>query len=341
MKKILIADSSAVTRSIEKEIIHLNPAFEYAGYALSFAELQSKVSEFKPDALIVDTAFFEGMKFESIIFELKNLGIQTLLFVNSEFTDCHASSKIYVTKKPSFASVSQENLKDYSVQLEKIFNDTPHTPQKTFAELSKDIMPVKSHSDYKAVFIGVSTGGPGTIQKLLSEIGADFPLPILITQHIDSVFDKNLISWLNSNTSLPVHLAESGVVPKNGNVYFAPADYHLMIKSDGKNGFLIELNHDEPMNFLRPSVDKMFFSAASVLNKKCIAVLLTGMGNDGAAGCCKIKECGGYTITEAEESCVVYGMPKAAFEAGGSVEVLALDDIAGRLKMLACSKENN
>ena len=65
------------------------------------------------------------------------------------------------------------------------------------------------------------------------------------------------------------------------------------------------------------------------------------MGNDGAACCCKIKECGGYTITEAEESCVVYGMPKAAFEAGGSVEVLSLDDIAGRLKMLACSKENN
>ena len=170
--------------------------------------------------------------------------------------------------------------------------------------------------------------------ELLKLIGENFPLPIFITQHIDSFFDKNLIVWLNNAVSAPVRLAEDGEKPISGNVYFAPADIHMTFESVNESDFIIRLNRDEPVNFLRPSVDKMFCSAARVLGGNCVAVVLTGMGADGAKGCCEIKRAGGYTITQDEASCVVYGMPKAAFEAGGSTEVLPLDKIADRLREL-------
>ena len=96
----------------------------------------------------------------------------------------------------------------------------------------------------------------------------------------------------------------------------------------------MHFNHDEPVNYLRPAVDKMFESAAQVFSSKCIAVLLTGMGNDGAEGCVRIKNAGGYTIAQDEKSCIVFGMPKAAIEAGGINTVLTLTEIAPYLKKL-------
>ena len=135
---------------------------------------------------------------------------------------------------------------------------------------------------------------------------------------------------------MPVQLAENNQIPLPGNVYFAPSDVHLTLAKMEK-GFKMVLNHDPEVNFLRPSVDKMLFSAAEVLGGKCISIILTGMGSDGAQGCLKIKKLGGYTITQNEESCVVYGMPKAAYEAGASMEVLPLEQIGKRIKEL-CEK---
>ena len=116
-----------------------------------------------------------------------------------------------------------------------------------------------------------------------------------------------------------------------GHVYFAPSDEHLTFELNLEGGFNILLTQDPPVNFLRPAVDKMFDSAARVLGGSCIAVVLTGMGTDGAAGCLKLKSLGAYTITQNRETCVIYGMPKAAFENGGSCEELPLEQISERL----------
>ena len=337
MIKILIADRSAVIRSIEKEIIMTNPSFQYTGSALSYKELIEKNSILKPQGIILDAALFNGLNVESVFFELKNSEAKIILFSNSETENIPAPKNICIIPKPDFTSLSQHDLKQYGNLFEGIFkNLAPARSAKQLQQPAAETR-IKNTGNYKAVFIGVSTGGPGTIKKLLTDLGTGFPLPILITQHIDSAFDKNLITWLNSNTGVPVHLAKSGIIPQKGHVYFAPANFHLVIKSGNKNDFIIELNDDAPVNFVRPSVDKMFFSAAEILGNKTIAVLLTGMGTDGAAGCCKIKNCGGYTIAEDEKSCVVYGMPKAAAEAGGAVAVLSLNEIADRLKSLAAN----
>ena len=184
---------------------------------------------------------------------------------------------------------------------------------------------------FSAVLVGVSTGGPTALLELLKEIGNNFPLPIFITQHIDSSFDKELITWLSSEAAVPVHLAENDIKPLPGHVYFAPSDAHLTFKTYYKGEFRIELNYDVPVNYVRPAVDKMFESAAKVFGGNCIAVVLTGMGMDGAKGCLNLKNLGAYTIAQDEASCTIYGMPKAVFETGGACEVLPLNKIAKRL----------
>lgn len=333
--KTLVADFSAVVRSIEKEILALNPFFEYAGSVSSIEEIKEKVSQKNCEALIVDAALFGEAEVDSIFGELRQLGLKTILFVKNSSKNHFfiEASRIKVMEKPAFTSAGQDMLREYALLFEEMLEDKKNGRE----PISDGNLPSSANCfsskkrRFDAVFIGVSTGGPATIQKLLAGLNPDFPVPILITQHIDSVFDKSLIDWLNSNISLPVQLACSGVVPEKGKVYFAPADFHLVVKSDGGNGFFMELNRDAPVNFVRPSVDKLFFSAAKVLKKRALAVLLTGMGNDGAKGCVEIKQAGGYTITEAENSCVIYGMPKAAFDAGGSVEVVELENMADRL----------
>ena len=335
--KILVGELSAITRSIEKELFGFNSFFSKIEFARSWEEILQQVKENRPDGIILDESLVNEKTLDSAIAKIKTLGIKTILTTDKKNFKPSQIPNIKITQRNNIHSATQEQLKKYSKEIQNIFEKINFHPsfisKKT--EIPEEIKtPSSKKIDYKVVLIGVSTGGPGTIQKLLLDIGKNFPVPILVTQHIDSNFDKNLIEWLNSSTGIPVHLAENNMVAQNGHVYFAPADYHLLMKINLENKITLELNHDEQINFLRPAVDKMFFCASNLFKEKCIAVLLTGMGSDGAAGCWKIKQAGGYTITESEESCVIYGMPQAAFKAGGSTEVLNLKQIAKRLKEL-------
>ena len=251
---------------------------------------------------------------------------------------------------PDFISFSTQKVNEYSSYLEQLVLDIKcsvlfeNHPSSANASINEDgsYTPLpQNFSDetvernFKAVLVGVSTGGPNALLEFLKGIGQNFPLPIFITQHIDSFFDKNLISWLSSESHIPVHLAEDKAKPLAGHVYFAPSDVHLTFVTSAEDGFKMILNHDAPINFLRPAVDKMFESAAAVFGKNCIAVVLTGMGADGAKQCLHLKQLGAYTITQDEASSTIYGMPKVAYEMGGSCEVLPLNQIAKRLWNLA------
>lgn len=194
----------------------------------------------------------------------------------------------------------------------------------------------KSGGNWQALLIGASTGGPVAVQTVLAGLKKDFPLPILVTQHIDSAFDGHYAEWLEETTGMPVSLAENGELLEAGHVYVAPANKHLRISPQTKEGAVYAaLTDDAPVHFLKPAVDPLFESGAQILKTKCLAVLLTGMGNDGAAGCKKIVDAGGYTICEDEKSCVVYGMPGAAVSMGGASAVLSLRDIGPFLRKMA------
>lgn len=182
---------------------------------------------------------------------------------------------------------------------------------------------------FSVLLIGSSTGGPTAVQTVLNGLSEDFPLPIILTQHIDEQFDIQLARWLNDTTHFTVELAQNGTVPQKGHVYVAPAKKQLILvpgSSDAK--FELALNNDPPMHFLKPSVDKLFLSAADILQDKILAVVLSGMGKDGAQGCAKIIGQGGFSIVQNQETCVVFGMPKAVIEEKAAKMVLPLKKIA-------------
>jgi two-component system chemotaxis response regulator CheB len=179
--------------------------------------------------------------------------------------------------------------------------------------------------------IGCSTGGPKALQDLLPGIPKGLPVPCLIVQHMPASFTKPFAERLNSICQVEVKEAEHGETAKAGIVYIAPGGIHLNYRSRGSQGIL-ELNPEPASSLHRPSVDVMFQSIAEDYPKQVLAMILTGMGSDGAKGMQQLKAKGAHTLAEAEESCVVYGMPKAAFERGCVDQVAPLPEMAGILR---------
>lgn len=343
MVKILLAEDSSVCRAIQKEIINLSSKIEYSDFSLSIDDLVFKAKKNPESYLICDFNFFKKEKIEDVLTILKEFENSVILFVQNEKFVNFSTNRIAILKKPDFLSFSKNDSSNFLIQLEKICDNFEKNKSFCFLNSIKNkITKIKNDEelnikpkDFKAVLIGVSTGGPTTIQKLLSEFDSDFPLPIFITQHIDYEFDKSLISWLDSMLKLSVRFAEDNLIPQKGNVYFAPTDFHLVFDKNENNQIVMKLSSDDVVNFLRPAVDKMFFSAAKIFKNNSISILLTGMGSDGAKGLLALKNAGSYTITESEKSCVVYGMPKVAYELGASLEQLSIEEISKKIKKLA------
>jgi two-component system chemotaxis response regulator CheB len=172
--------------------------------------------------------------------------------------------------------------------------------------------------------IGASTGGPQVLYNILSSLPANFPLPILCVQHISEGFLKGLVDWLNSGCALSVTIAQPGILPLPGTVYFAPERVHLEIDHQGRLAWLDAM----PVDGHRPSVTVLFKSVAAYYRRATIAVLLTGMGRDGAAGMQAISQAGGLTIAQDEASCVVFGMPREAIALGAAQHILPSTEIA-------------
>ena len=355
MIQVLVADSSAIIRSVLKEIILKTRRLNWIGEAVSYSDFKESLSSLKPDIVIANKAIFDDERISALSDYCQVTETATIIFCKSGERLPYSSKNIKFLEMQEFINFSSQKLEEYSKYLEQLvldikcnmlFENHPACVMSTIKNDGSYNPPLQTVAHnfaghfFKAILVGVSTGGPGALLEFLKGIGRNFPLPIFITQHIDSFFDKNLITWLASESKVPVQLAENNLKPLAGHVYFAPSDEHLTFEVDSEEGFKIVLNHDAPVNFLRPAVDKMFESAASVFGKNCIAVVLTGMGADGAKECLHLKNLGAYTITQDQATSVIYGMPKAAFENGGSCEVLPLNQIPQRLWDLAAAKEN-
>jgi two-component system, chemotaxis family, response regulator WspF len=177
------------------------------------------------------------------------------------------------------------------------------------------------------IAIGSSTGGPKALSTILSRLPASFGAAIVIVQHVDAQFAGGMISWLNDSTPLMVKKAVAGNRPEVGSVLVASTNDHLVLQSNAMLNYI-----KEPLNNpYRPSIDVFFNSAAQYWSSPGIAVLLTGMGRDGAEGLGLLRRQGWYTIAQDQASCVVYGMPKAAVELNAAVEVLTPEAIASAL----------
>ena len=177
---------------------------------------------------------------------------------------------------------------------------------------------------YQLVAIGASSGGPSALATILGTLPADFPLPIVIVQHVDTQFSSELAVWLNTHTTLQVRAAKPNARLEPGVVYVATRDEHLILNAWGALSYS-EQPQDSPY---RPSVDVFFNSVQQHGRGRCIAILLTGMGRDGAEGLLRLRQDGHITITQDQATCAVYGMPRAAAELNAALHVVPLLDIS-------------
>jgi two-component system, chemotaxis family, response regulator WspF len=173
------------------------------------------------------------------------------------------------------------------------------------------------------IAIGASTGGPLAVASIISSFPSNLNAPVVIIQHVDDKFITGIVDWLAKRSHLPVQLIERETEPKPGVVYVSGSTWHLRVTPDGRLAYTSQPDYTP----YRPSIDIFFESLAKYWPNPSIAVLLTGMGSDGAKGLKTLKNQGWYTIAEDEETCAVYGMPKAAAELGAACDVLKLTDI--------------
>ena len=178
----------------------------------------------------------------------------------------------------------------------------------------------------KLVAIGTSTGGPQALQTVITQLPADLPCGVVVVQHMPPGFTKALSDRLNSISAIKVKEAEDGDIIRPGQVYIAPGNYHMRVRSEGYHRKIV-LSQEPPVGNHRPAVNVMFDSVAPV-GRELVAVIMTGMGCDGCEGMKKIKAAGGYSIAQDKDSCVVYGMPKAVVDAGLADEVRPVQYIA-------------
>lgn len=180
------------------------------------------------------------------------------------------------------------------------------------------------------ILIGASTGGPNAIESIITKFTRELNVAVLIVQHMPSGFTKSFAERLNKKCTLDVLEASDGIRIEKNKIYIAPGGYHMVVREPG----IISLTKDEPIWGVRPAVDKLFISASSVYGNRIISVVLTGMGKDGAEGTVVIKMNKGITISQDEDSSVIYGMPKCAYETGCVDYVIPLNDIAFKIKEL-------
>lgn len=174
----------------------------------------------------------------------------------------------------------------------------------------------KPNAKTNIIIIGTSTGGPAALQSILPNFPADLSVPVLVLQHMPPGFTKSLAERFDTFCQLHVKEAEDDEVLQSGNIYIAPSGFQttLHLRSDNRVSFKITDSSNDN-NLYKPSIDVTLNSAAPIYKDHLLVAILTGMGNDGVVGCKSVKENGGHVIIESENTCVVYGMPKAVFEA--------------------------
>ncbi len=347
--RVLVVDDSPIMRELLTDILTEAPDIEVVGAASDPFEAREMIKSLNPDVATLDIEMpkMDGLDFLDKIMRLRPMPvvmISGLTQENSEVAlqalelgavDVIAKSKINVDM--SIAEKSAEIIDKVrqaaSAKLQgKNFNHRNGRNDKASAKLPGDYDPTT-----KLVVVGASAGGVEAIFQLLQRMPANCP-GMVITQHMPATFTKKFAERLNSNTAVAVKEANNNEVVRTGHVYIAPGDQHLEIRKSRK-GFVCKLSDGPSRSGHKPSIDVLFDSAAKAAGEDSIGVILTGMGQDGAEGLLAMRQSGAVTLGQDEASCMVYGIPKVAFEKGAVSRQLPLDRLA-RAILSYCTPEN-
>lgn len=344
--KILVVDDSALIRALLSEIINQEPDMEVIATARDPLVAREKIRELQPDVITLDIEMprMDGLEFLEKLMRLHPLPV---LMVSTR-TEAGSAATLRALELGAIDFIHKpkvdvkNKLEDYAAEItEKIrviakANLRPLYGSSTNRPLNKPqkIKPLKiiakaANEKEKLIVIGASTGGTEAIKEILIDMPVDCP-PILIVQHMPEGFTKSYAARLDSLCEIAVAEAVHGERIMPGRAYLAPGGYHLSILRTGSY-YACQVTEEAPVNHHRPSVDVLFKSVTKQAKSEVIAVILTGMGKDGATGMTQLHELGSKTFAQDEASCVVFGMPKEAIARGAVDEVLPLDEIAGRI----------
>ncbi len=334
--RVLVVDDSAFFRRIISEIIDSDDRFEVVDTARNGQEAVEKAAQLQPDLITLDINMpvMDGLEALRAIMASQPTPVIILssLAVEGAYVTVRALEEgavDFMLKPQSWATIGQEWKQELLQKIlvgfrAKLIGGTTSQLKKSTHERTRL---TKRTDQRKIVAIGCSTGGPRALREVIMRFPATFPAAILVVQHMPPLFTRTLAERLDSTSAVRVKEAESGDPIRPGTVYIAPGDYHMVVSKSGS----IVLNQDPPLGTLRPAVDVLFASVAEQYGQEVVAAVLTGMGSDGRRGAKMIKERGGVVLAQSEETCVVYGMPRAVVEAGLADDVLPLDLIADEI----------
>lgn len=341
--RVMVVDDSAFMRSAIKGMLNGDPDIEVIATARDGQEAVEKAERLHPDAITMDLEMprMDGLSAIKAIMERNPTPI---LVVSSLTTDsAEATLKAlelgamdFVCKDLQTRSMNILNLEEMlRAKIRQIAKKkVKHFHPRTYLDKPPIAMPVFDSGrmqNVAVVAIGTSTGGPKALQEVIPFLPKDFIVPVMVVQHMPVLFTKPFAERLDSISQLNVKEAENGDVIEAGNVYIARGGVHM--KAKRINSFKSEIILDpEPENILyHPSVNVMMFSCLETFGGRILGVIMTGMGDDGTQGLKAIKQAGGKSIAQNEETCVVYGMPKMAVEAGAVDKVVPLQNIANEI----------
>ncbi len=341
--RVLVVDDSAVVRKILVSMLETVPGFSVVGQARDGEEAVRLTARLRPDVVTMDIRMpvLDGLGAIRQIMSTTPTPIVVVAAsvyepdLNIAFTAIEAGALTVVEKPRGITPEAYESARDQLVTTIRLMSDVQVVTLRPdrWRPVSTD-RPVDVQSTMRApletelIAVAASTGGPGVLREIFSALPGDLSIPVVAVQHITPGFAHGFAQWLDGETSLHVALAQDGERLEAGRVLIAPDDTHLTVAPGG----VARLDRSDPVKGQRPSATRLFESVARTFGSAAVGVVLTGMGEDGADGLEDLQRAGGHVIAQDEESCVVFGMPKAAIERGVVDRVMSPDKIASVLR---------
>ncbi|MGI9953530.1 chemotaxis response regulator protein-glutamate methylesterase [Moorellaceae bacterium AZ2] len=341
--RVLIVDDSSFMRMLLKQILESAGDIEVVGVARDGEDGLAKAASLHPDVITLDVNMprMDGL---TALRHLISSNIKARVIMLSSWTREGAEITLkalelgaidFIAKPAAPSETRMEDLREEIIEKVR-YAARAQVFEKTLPPVAKDLtgseLWPKASGLQNLILIGSSTGGPRTLSEILAQLPPNLPAGIVIVQHMPPTFTASLARRLDETCKLKVEEAADGLAIEPGKAVVARGGYHLDFVVDSAGGIRCRLTLEPSTTRFRPSVDVMFENAMKVYPpSRMIGVLLTGMGNDGARGMAELRRRGGYTIGESRETATIWGMPRAAYEAGGVDELLPSHGIPGAL----------